>query len=307
MAWIKKNIIFKTPGNQEWSRTHTQVPTALVLEDKIRIYYATRDSKSRSLTSFIDVSRDNPENILYIHDKPVLELGECGTHDEDGVMVGCVVKKDSHVLMYYTGWSKKQTVPYRVSIGLAKSEDNGLTFKRLFAGPVVDRTMHEPYMTMSPYVIHENDFWEMWYGSGTQWVLIEGRMEPVYVIKYACSDDGIHWIQKNTTCIEALHSHEANTRPSLLKTSSGYEMWFSHRHIIDYRTGKGGYRIGYALSTDGKKWTRQPDQADLTITKDSWDSQMLAYPNVIEIENKKIMFYNGDGFGQSGFGYFIWE
>ena len=30
---------------------------------------------------------------------------------------------------------------------------------------------------------------------------------------------------------------------------------------------------------------------------------MICYPNVIKVKDKLYMFYNGNGFGQSGFGY----
>ena len=34
---------------------------------------------------------------------------------------------------------------------------------------------------------------------------------------------------------------------------------------------------------------------------------MIAYPNVCIFEGKKIMFYNGNGFGASGIGYAVLE
>ena len=88
MVWVKKGLIFECAGGFEWSRTHAQVPTALVLSDRIRLYYATRDDQSRSRTSFLDVDRSDPSKVLYVHSQPVLELGAPGTHDDDGVMVG---------------------------------------------------------------------------------------------------------------------------------------------------------------------------------------------------------------------------
>lgn len=307
MAWVKKGLIFKTAQTHEWSHTHTQVPTALILDDVIRLYYATRDKQGRSLTSFIDVAKDDLSKVVYQHDRPVMELGLPGQHDEDGVMAGCVVKNNNDILFYYTGWSRCQTVPYRVSTGLAKSTDGGFTFERVFQGPVVDRTPLEPYMTMSPYVINKNGLWQMWYGSGISWVDIDGKMEPLYQVKYAESKDGLHWRQDNVTCIEQAHALEANTRPSVLLTDDGYEMWFSYRHSIDFRGASGGYRIGYATSKDGKSWQRHDDQEGLDATTDGWTKNMIAYPNVIELNGQKIMFFNGDGFGQSGFGYAVWE
>lgn len=305
--WNKKSIIFKTSGSFSWAKTHAQVPTALLKEDCIRIYYAARDAEGRSLTSFVDVARDNPSKVLYIHDRPILDLGAPGTHDDDGVMTGGVLWFGDEVLMYYTGWCREVTVPYKVSVGLARSNDGGTTFERVFDGPVVDRTANEPYMTMSPYVLKEDSLWKMWYGSGIGWVSINGKMEPRYCIKYAESLDGFHWHQPNVTCIEPLDELEANTRPSVARTESGYEMWFSYRSSVDFRAGTGGYRIGYATSPDGKKWERQQDPAELIPGCEDWSKHMVAYPNVLNVDGKRLMFFNGDGFGQTGFGYAVWE
>lgn len=307
MPWIIKDLIFKPEGKFDWSQTHAQVPTAIELDHAVRIFYATRDKKGRSLTSFIDVAKDNPSNILSIHNHPILDLGQPGTHDEDGVMSGCVVRNKDRLYAYYTGWSRCQTVPYHVSVGLAESIDDGRTFKRVFEGPVVDRTPLEPYMTMSPYVLCEDGIWKMWYGSGTRWVEIDGTMEPIYQIKYAESRDGLGWQQDNIICINQTHALEANTRPSVMKTADGYEMWFSYRHSIGFREASGGYRIGYATSKDGKVWTRHEDPQGLAVSEDGWTKNMIAYPNVIMLKGKKTMFFNGDGFGRSGFGYAVWE
>lgn len=306
MAWIRGQCIFQPTAQYPWSQSHAQVPSVLVLPDCLRIYYATRDSQGRSLTSFVDVDRTDPGKIIYVHDQPVLSLGKPGTHDEDGVMVGSVVAHGNKILLYYTGWRRCVNVPYAVSIGLAESQDGGITFQRIFDGPVVDRTVHEPYMTMSPYVLFDQGQWHMWYGSGTGWVDVNGTFEPLYVIKYAHSTDGQRWHQPNITCIPAEHSLEANTRPSVMKSEQGYEMWFSYRHTHDFREGSGAYRLGYARSQDGLNWEKIPFDFDVAPHETAWDAQMMAYPAVVEVQGQRLLFYNGNGFGRSGFGFARW-
>jgi hypothetical protein len=34
---------------------------------------------------------------------------------------------------------------------------------------------------------------------------------------------------------------------------------------------------------------------------------MTAYPSVLEIDGRMVMFYNGNGFGQAGFGFAVLE
>ena len=61
------------------------------------------------------------------------------------------------------------TVSYRLSIGLAVSEDGGHTYRRYSSGPLLDRDRDEPFFNTAPCVVRERDRWRMWYGSCTGW------------------------------------------------------------------------------------------------------------------------------------------
>ena len=295
-------MVYATDGQRPWSRTHAQAPSAIDINGRIRVYFGTRDGENRSLTTFVEFDREDPTQLLYIHDQPVMGLGQPGAHDEDGVIASHVIQRGDQVLMYYGGVSCGGSVPYRMSIGLACSLDGGLNFSRVFEGPIVDRTPNEPYMTMAPNVLATDQGWVMWYGSGIKWVQVEGKFEPIYVIKTAFSDDGLVWKQPNHTCIPQSHSLEANTRPAVLKTADGYEMWFCYRASRDYRDGDGSYRLGYATSVDGLDWTRQEDPEGLQPSGQGWNSATMSYPSVLQVDGRTIMFHNANGFGQSGIG-----
>jgi hypothetical protein len=198
-------------------------------------------------------------------------------------------------------------VPYRNAIGLAVSKDGGLTFQRLFDGPVVDRNIYEPYFTASPCVYKDERKWHMWYASATGFVIVNEKPEPLYVIKYASSTNGIDWVRENITCIFPKSEFEANARPTVIKENGIYKMWFTFRGSFDYRDGKDSYRIGYAESNDGKSWKRMDELAGIDVSAEGWDSTMVTYPYVLPYKGKKYLFYNGNGFGQSGFGYAEWK
>ena len=36
--------------------------------------------------------------------------------------------------------------------------------------------------------------------------------------------------------------------------------------------------------------------------ENDWDFQMIAHPYVMEVSDKIVAFYNGNGFGKTGFG-----
>ena len=307
MKWKKRGVIFKPDGNHEWMATHACLPLpGRICDNVLRIYFATRSRENKSVTTFIEVEADNPSHVLYVHDRPVLSAGKLGTFDDDGVGPYCLVEHDNKTYLYYGGCNASVTVSYRNAIGLAVSEDNGLTFRRVCEGPVVDRNQREPYFTAAADVMLRDQRWKMWYGSATGWVVVDGQTEPRYQIKYGESTDGINWIRNNVTCIEYKGSDEANVRPCVIKEDDLYKMWYCYRGSVNYRTDKRhSYRLGYAESVDGIAWTRNDENVGIDRSPDGWDSEMMCYPYVYEHKGRKYLLYNGNGFGESGFGYAV--
>lgn len=305
--WTKKGLIFRAEDGPGWMVSHACVPSALVLDDRIRLYVAPRNEHGQSLTTFLDLARDDPGRILDVHARPILELGELGCFDDSGIMPGSVVRHGAYVFLYYVGWNVCRTVPYRNAIGLAVSEDGGTTFRRMFPGPIADRTPLEPHFAVSPCVLKEGDVWHLWYASGLKWVEIEGRPEPLYCIKYGRSSDGIQWRRENVTCIAPRSEEEAIARPTVVKRGGLYRMWYCYRESRDFRDGGGSYRIGYAVSPDGLRWQRRDGEAGIGLSESGWDDAMLAYPCVVEVDGRLVMFYNGNGFGRTGVGYALAE
>lgn len=311
MRWEKRGLIFTVDHQSDWMAHHASVPVAdKVSDDVLRIYFGPRDTEGRTTTTFIDVEADDPSHVLYVHDRPVLGLGKLGAFDDSGAMPSCIVNRGSRKYLYYIGWNRGVTVPYRNSIGLAVSNDGGRNFERVEDGPVVDRTATEPYFCASPFVLYDEEAtkWKLWYASSTGWMVVHEHPEPLYQIKYAESADGISWRRKNTVCLDYIFEGEANARPCVLKENGRYRMWYCFRGSINYRTDKAqSYRIGYAESVDGIAWERKDAQVGIERSDEGWDSVMMEYPWVYEHGGRKFMLYNGNGFGETGFGYAILE
>jgi hypothetical protein len=310
MKWTKRGLIYVPESNGDWRISHAQLPVVdRVDDDVLRIYFGTRDAEQRTVTTYIEVEADRPENVLYIHEEPVLGLGGLGCFDDSGAMPSWIVNHGGIKYFYYIGWNAGVSVGYRNSIGLAISDDNGRTFTRLFKGPVMDRTRAEPHFCGTPCIIIENGTWRMWYLSTIRWTVVGGKPEPIYNIRYAESADGIEWNRPGTVCIDLKSAKEGGlARPCVLNEDGLYRMWFSYRGVRGYRTDRErSYRIGYAESEDGLSWHRKDDEVGINVSSEGWDSFMIAYAHVIEHRGKKYMFYNGNGFGQSGIGYAILE
>lgn len=311
MAWIKQGLISK-PSDDESDNSHLQVPTVLVKDNCLRVYYAGRFcsgvEKGKSYTSFLDLDLNDFKKILYHHKKSIIRYGEPGTFDDEGIMPSEIIEKKEGLYLYYSGWNKRVTIPYHNATGIAVSRDGGASFERIFEGPILDRIATEPYLAVTPSILIENNIWKMWYISGLRWVKIENKFEPVYAIKYATSINGVDWERHRKICIPQMHELEAFSRPAVIKDENIYRMWFCCRDSVNYRDGNGSYRMGYAESVNGIDWQRKDELCGIDISHQAgaWDNKMICYPYIKKINNSLYMFYNGNGFGQSGFGYAKW-
>lgn len=302
-GWEKLGMVYSPNGSNGFDHSHCHKPTPIILDDNtIRVFFGTRCWEGKTRTTFIDIDAENLTNIKYIHDKPILDIGKIGAFDDSGANVCSVVKVDNSLYMYHIGWNPSTTVHTRNSIGISISKDNGMTFSRLFDGPILDRNKIEPYYTGAVDVIKQGDSWKMWYTSGSTWKIINEKPEIFYHIKYAESSNGIDWVRKDISAISPENEFEAVARPSVLFCNGKYHMWFSKRSIIGFRTdSSNSYRAGYAVSGDGVNWDRQ-ELYGMDLSQSGWDSEAIAYPYIIKQKNRLICFYNGNGFGKTGFG-----
>jgi len=297
MKWIKKGLIFVPDGKVEWMSSYASVPVVDHIHgDLYRIYFSSRNSKNRSSIGFIEIDINEPTKILHISNEPVLTPGKIGTFDDTGVWAASIVNFNKKKFLYYIGWNQPKTVPFRWSIGLAISSDNGQTFTRFSEGPIMDRNPIDPYFVSSPTVIHDENIWRMYYVSGKGWETYNDELRIPYNIRYAESQDGINWERKGIVCIDFSKEEEIRVaRATIFKENEIYKMLFSC--AIE------NYRIGYAESQDGITWERKDELAGIDVSASGWDSEMIEYPYLFEHKGKKFLLYNGNNYGKTGFGY----
>jgi len=229
----------------------------------------------------------------------VLAPGAPGSFDDGGAMTAWLQETHGSLRLYYIGWNRSVSVPFRNALGVAVSEDSGATFTRS-PGPILDRGPHDPCFVASCCILPEEGGFRMWYVSGLQWEHAGGSLQPRYHIKHAFSPDGLEWYRDGTVCIDfATAGEHAISRPCVIREDGVYRMWYSHRGAA--------YRIGYAESGDGLTWTRLDDDVGLAPSKSGWDSEMVAYPYVFDHGGSRYMFYNGGGYGRTGVGWAVLE
>jgi hypothetical protein len=307
MHWQKCGQIWTPSGAVPWAQTHAAVPIAhAAAADRWFVYAGCRDAdnKTRIARVVLDVGGlpESVPTVAEVDERPVLSLGEPGTFDDSGAMPSWLVSHSDELRLYYIGWNVVGTVPYRVSIGLAISNDCGRSFCRHSQGPIVDRSAQEPYFATTPCVLYDNGIWRMWYSSCTGWQRINERWEPAYHVKYAESADGITWNLTGISCLDAGEGY-AVARPCVFRNNGKYAMMYSVRSLAGYRTdAESGYRFGYAESTDGIRWERLDEQVGITCSETGWDSEMIEYGWIQSHGGETYLLYNGNGFGRSGFG-----
>jgi len=300
MKWRKLGKVFCPSGDVEWMRSHSAVPIALHITGSLfRILFSSRDSSGRSHTGYVIVDIKAPTQVLEVASAPLLSPGALGAFDDSGAMATWVTKHKLTTFLYYIGWNLGVTVPFRNAIGLATLDAQGKAV-RYADGPIVDRSMAEPHFCASCCVIPGEDYWRMWYLSCTQWSISDGRPKHHYHIKFAQSGDGVHWLRDGTVAIDFASADEyAISRPSVLRDGEIWKMWYSYRGSA--------YRIGYAESRDGRTWRRKDHLAGIDVAATGWDSEMIEYPFVFDHDGARYLLYNGNGYGESGFGIAVLE
>lgn len=313
--WKKVGKVFSPHdvSNRPWLKEFAQAPATLLFDDFVRVYFSCRppaDANGQyvSYSAYVDLDRADLFKVRAVAETPILSLGKIGEFDEFGTYPVSVVRDGDELRAYYAGWTRCESVPFNVAIGVAASRDNGQTFQKLGCGPVLGYTPDEPYVLSGPKVRRFNGGWQLFYIAGRKWKMVDGRAEPVYKIRMATSEDGIHWKKHNRDLIPSrIEEDEAQASPDVFYANGKYHMFFCYRYSSYYRSKQHGYRIGYASSRDLFNWVRDDTKAGIDVSEQGWDAEMISYPHVFELDGKTYMAYLGDQVGRYGFGLAVLE
>lgn len=308
--WKKIGRIFdpRDVSGREWLKEFAQAPATLILDDRLRVYFSCRPSADDngqyvSYSAYVDLDRSDLTRVLDVAREPILALGGLGTFDEFGTYPVSVIREGRQVWAYYAGWTRCESVPFNVAIGLAKSDDGGKTFEKAGPGPVLSYSLDEPFVLSGPKIRKFDEQRYLYYIAGRKWIMSEGRAEPVYKIRMATSSDGMNWQPANKDLIESrIEADEAQASPDVFFYKGRYRMFFCYRHSEGYRSREKGYRIGYAYSDNLLDWTRDDDAVGIDVSAEGWDSEMISYPHVFELDGEVYMLYLGNQVGRHGFG-----
>lgn len=288
--WKKHGTVFRPDTTKWWSRSHAMIPTPEQVDGPLyRIYFSGRDDQNRSQIGHFMVSLERPAEILSITEEPVLSPGRLGAFDDNGVSPSCLVKDGDRRLLYYIGWNPGSTTRMHIYGGLAISASPEAPFQRWSEAPIIERCRVNPFINTGPFVVRHGGDWFMYYVSGVEWV---HRDLPRYNIQLATSRDGHHWQRDGHVCIDFAPGENALARPYVVIEDGLFKMWFASKGEA--------YQLRYAESADGRHWERRELVGLDTPAPDGSDAEMTEYACVLRHGGKRIMYYNGNNYGQGG-------
>lgn len=296
MQWEKLGLIYGPEGKNGWDCHSALQPTPIIIDDRIRVYIGIRDQSGVGRIGYVDLDLNDPTKIIDVAKNPVLDIGAPGAFDDNGVIPGAVLRHDGKIYLYYAGYQLVEKVRFKVFSGLAVSEDNGDTFKRYSQVPIMERTDEGVLFRAIHSVIVEDGKWKVYYGAGSRFVEGAKKSLPVYNIRYLESTSGVDFPKKGKVIIDINENEHRVGRPYVYKDSGKYKL------LYGIGTEEVPYRLSYAESDDGVSWVVDEEKMGIEFSQSGWDSEMMAYPSVVQHNGKTFLFYNGNNYGKEGFG-----
>ncbi len=295
--WEKLGCLYCPTGKRHSKLlTHAANPLPVPIQgDVYRIFFCGRDSSNRSSVGAVDVDIVS-RRVVQEHPEPLFEHGPEGSFYADGVSIGSCYVADGVRYMLFMGWQTPPHAHFRGDIGRLILRTD-LSLCRDGEAPFMASDSTDPISLSYPWVCEDRDGgYIMWYGSTATWDAGNGEM--LHTINYATSSDGHRWQREGAAVPYVLGRAQAFSRPTVARDSDGnYEMWFSYRGAQGVK-----YRIGYALSQDGRNWRLALEDVGIDVSSEGWDSEMIEYPYVFDHAGRRYMLYNGNGYGRTGFG-----
>src|SRR4029453_5123828 len=195
-------------------------------ESRLRLFYGALDADTVSRVHSVDIDLGEPTLARAGSHDALLDIGEPGHFDDNGVVPSAAVEVDAELRLYYVGFQKQTKVPYTMFTGLAVSSDGGASFRRARTVPLLERSTTEPFFRTAPWATVEDDVWRMWYIGGGTWLREGEKVLPSYALRRMISADGISWPAMGTDCIVPSGDEIGFGRPCCIAGGGLYRLWY---------------------------------------------------------------------------------
>jgi hypothetical protein len=297
VKWAKRGRVYRPDGTLAWARHSALTPTPVLIDGRIRVFAGFRDDAGISRIGWVDVDPERPDRVLEVSATPALNVGTPGCFDDNGVILGDVVRLGDEWRMYYVGFQHVARAKFLAFTGLAVADRDARSFRRASHAPVLDRTDEGLFIRALHSIRREQGEWRAWYAAGSGWEMLSGQPYPRYEIRHVRSRDGVHFAADGDACIRPAGAEYRVGRPRVFGEPGRYRMLYTRGDV------HGGYVPGYAESTDGLVWERRDGDTGIAPGPDEWDARALCYLAPIDVGGRRLAFYNGNDMGREGFGY----
>ena len=171
-------------------------------------------------------------------------------------------------------------------LDLAHSAD-GIRWTNDAHNPILTPSQPWEDFVMQPCVLKTGDTWRMWYST-------YGRKPRV--TGYAMSADGIHWTKHPANPVFPLGPAGAwddysAFQPSVIEQDGCFHMVYTGSS----KTNETGYRLGYAWSRDGLRWTKSPLNPIISPgAQGAWDGGKVSCPTLVRSGTDTFnIYYSG--------------
>ncbi len=291
--WRKLGRVLEASGSP-LSRSHAMLPTPWRMTDRVRVFYASCDADLRGRVFCADFALEPPFRVIGVNPDPVLDVGAPGAFDADGVNPSQIVEDEAGLALLYIGWRRGSAeAPYTLSAGLARSDDQGLSFTRSLQ-PLLPPLPGERFFRTAPFLHRDERGYRLLYIGGDAFVdANDGRRTPIYSLMELRSGNPWKWTGPGRILMAPdIEAGETGFgRPVV--TPGG-------RLMLSIRT-RAGYRlVEMDLPSDAR--VRPPLTPAIPPPYETWEAGMTCFGAPCVVGDHELLFYNGDGYGRTGMG-----
>jgi sucrose-6-phosphate hydrolase SacC (GH32 family) len=281
-------LVFQPKFDNSWQDNSCLQPTPLMLEDRIRVFVGMRNKSGVSRVGYVDIDKNNPMQVLGYSQSPILDIGENGCFDDNGVVPCSILQDKEKILLYYAGYLIPSNFKFHVFSGLAISEDGGTSFQRYKKVPLMERTNNETCFRVVHSIIKKDESYTFFYGGGSS----TKGLSPIYDIRTTVTNNLYSVTEEYKTAINLAPGRTRVGRPFVIKIRDLYYMFYG------YSDAKTQYKLEYATSTNCENWQSNP--IEIYGGDSDLDNEMSAYPSIFFTNDKYYILYNGNDYGKYG-------
>ena len=106
-AWKARGAFYQPDDSIAWMGGGAGAFFAMPQDDTtVRLFLTGRDKTIRTRVGIVTLKWTDRPQVMDVTPEPVIDLGELGTFDMDGVSYPWIVRHDGALFMYYVGWNR---------------------------------------------------------------------------------------------------------------------------------------------------------------------------------------------------------